>query len=548
MQITWLAYNVGRRGDELVSTAASVRYRLIIPARALSALGHEVRIMQVRADTGAQDLADSISGEVLVIPKYMNPDAGAFERMAGVTLGVMRAAKEKGQRVVAEISDDHFDHPTYGSYFRDLVRNCDLVVASTPGLAGIIRAHTQRPIHAVGDPYEGAGHEPRFRPPEPKASRSRSLLSILRTAPAGGQARPLRLLWFGHGSNFSALLAMLPQLQHLISRYSVEVHAVTAADTNAAQVSENFNRDYAPACTLRFTPWSVEATWRALEECDLVVIPSKLEDRTKAVKSPNRMIESLRAGRFVCANPVPSYQEFSRYAWIGEDLAAGIEWALSHVDEVLERLRTGQEHVRRHYSPEVIARQWESALADRPAAALPQGDAPVRLNLGCGDKIMAGYVNVDVAESRNDKQPDVLCDLHRLHVFGDDTADEILSVHVIEHFWRWEALDVLKEWVRVLRPGGKMILECPNLIEACRGFLEDPDRASGPGLEGQRTMWVFYGDPKWRDPLMVHRWGYTPRSLGQLMTEAGLVNVRQEPAQFKLREPRDMRVVGEKPA
>jgi hypothetical protein len=31
-----------------------------------------------------------------------------------------------------------------------------------------------------------------------------------------------------------------------------------------------------------------------------------------------------------------------------------------------------------------------------------------------------------------------------------------------------------------------------------------------------------------------------------VMAEAGLANLRQEPAQFKLREPRDMRIVGEK--
>jgi hypothetical protein len=59
-------------------------------------------------------------------------------------------------------------------------------------------------------------------------------------------------------------------------------------------------------------------------------------------------------------------------------------------------------------------------------------------------------------------------------------------------------------------------------------------------------MWVFYGDPKWKDPLMIHRWGYTPDSLKELLTEVGLADVRQEPAQFKLREPRDMRVVGVK--
>jgi len=170
-----------------------------------------------------------------------------------------------------------------------------------------------------------------------------------------------------------------------------------------------------------------------------------------------------------------------------------------------------------------------------------------RLNLGCGDKLLPGYVNVDVAESRAGKRPDVLCDLHRLEPFATDSVDEILSVHVIEHFWRWEALDVLREWLRVLKPGGVMILECPNLATACEELLKDPDRFAGPGGEGQRTMWVFYGDPAWKDPLMCHRWGYTPHSLMRLMLEAGLVNLRREPAQFKLREPRDMRIVGEKP-
>jgi hypothetical protein len=46
---------------------------------------------------------------------------------------------------------------------------------------------------------------------------------------------------------------------------------------------------------------------------------------------------------------------------------------------------------------------------------------------------------------------------------------------------------------------------------------------------------------------MVHRWGYTPESLAALLAECGLEEVRREPARFKLREPRDMRVVGTKP-
>jgi SAM-dependent methyltransferase len=170
----------------------------------------------------------------------------------------------------------------------------------------------------------------------------------------------------------------------------------------------------------------------------------------------------------------------------------------------------------------------------------------VKLNLGCGDKILPGYINVDVAPSRGGKKPDVTCDLHHLATFDDGTADEVLAVHVVEHFWRWEVVQVLREWARVLRPGGRMILECPNLRSACEQFLADPERSCGPGPEGQRTMWVFYGDPGWQDPLMVHRWGYTPQSLAAIMRQAGLDDIRQEPAQFKLREPRDMRVVGVK--
>ncbi len=171
----------------------------------------------------------------------------------------------------------------------------------------------------------------------------------------------------------------------------------------------------------------------------------------------------------------------------------------------------------------------------------------VKLNLGCGDKHIPGYINVDIVQERAGNKPDIVSDLHDLSCFESDYADEILAVHVVEHFWRWEVVEVLKEWVRVLKPGGRLILECPNLKSACEAFLQNPELSALPGPDGQRTMWVFYGDPRWKDHLMMHRWGYTPQSLAQVMYEAGLEKLMQTPAQFKLREPRDMRIEGVKP-
>ena len=161
--------------------------------------------------------------------------------------------------------------------------------------------------------------------------------------------------------------------------------------------------------------------------------------------------------------------------------------------------------------------------------------------------MLPGYTNVDLVDERAQKKPDVVCDIRELSVFDDDFADEILAVHVVEHFYHWEAQPLLKEWMRVLKPGGELVIEVPDLMEACRQVLANPDTATRPGAEGQRSMWVLYGDPAWKDPLMCHKWLYSEGSLSELLREAGLVNVRREPAQFKLREPRDMRVVGEKP-
>src|SRR5205085_7408808 len=70
-------------------------------------------------------------------------------------------------------------------------------------------------------------------------------------------------------------------------------------------------------------PWSLEATWKALAECDLAWIPV-VDSAQKAVKSPNRLLEALWAGRPVVADRIPAYEPYEDLMPIGRGLDTGV--------------------------------------------------------------------------------------------------------------------------------------------------------------------------------------------------------------------------------
>jgi SAM-dependent methyltransferase len=176
---------------------------------------------------------------------------------------------------------------------------------------------------------------------------------------------------------------------------------------------------------------------------------------------------------------------------------------------------------------------------------------PIRLDLGCGHKQEDGWVRVDFAVERRKcttkggvteqgaaLDPDVATDLRALP-FPDDYADAARAIHVIEHFQVWEAPKVIREWVRVLKPGAELAIECPCLDKIVQLF-------NVPNIPPWATFWGLYGDPRLEDPLMMHHWCYTENQLRRLMESCGLAEVHGEPPRFH-QQIRDMRMVGYKP-
>ena len=78
----------------------------------------------------------------------------------------------------------------------------------------------------------------------------------------------------------------------------------------------------------------------------------------------------------------------------------------------------------------------------------------MRLNLGCGDKKMQGWHNVDKVPDCN---PDEIVDLERVPwPWLENSVDEILLSHVLEHLGQTPDvyLGIIKEIYRVCRDGG----------------------------------------------------------------------------------------------
>ena len=84
----------------------------------------------------------------------------------------------------------------------------------------------------------------------------------------------------------------------------------------------------------------------------------------------------------------------------------------------------------------------------------------MKLHLGCGTKIIDGYVNVDIRQELN---CDIVDDIKTLTTFQNNVAEEIYACHVLEHFSRHEYKEVLTRWFEVLKKGGILKISVPNL-------------------------------------------------------------------------------------
>ena len=113
-----------------------------------------------------------------------------------------------------------------------------------------------------------------------------------------------------------------------------------------------------------------------------------------------------------------------------------------------------------------------------------------RLHLGCGERYLDGYVNIDYPPSEHTVQvtspADELADITRLS-YPSESVAEVRLHHVFEHFDRPTALRLLIDWHEWLAEDGVLTIETPDFERSARAFA----RRIGRGDTGTILRHVF---------------------------------------------------------
>ena len=206
---------------------------------------------------------------------------------------------------IYDVCDDHYDQPELMDYYRKHTSEADLVTCNSEVMRERIKQVTGRDAVVIKEPYESDELKP-------------SIGAFL--------------LWFGHRSNLVDLDRIAPKLKHPILALSNH-----------------------PDCA----EWTEQSFRKAISSECIVIIPTG----KSLAKSENRMVESIRNGKYVCAEHLPSYEPFAQFFPLG-DIPAQIEWALGNPTEALAQISKAQSYIKQIYSPEQIGRDWLRVLND----------------------------------------------------------------------------------------------------------------------------------------------------------------------------------------
>lgn len=153
----------------------------------------------------------------------------------------------------------------------------------------------------------------------------------------------------------------------------------------------------------------------------------------------------------------------------------------------------------------------------------------LKLNLGCGDQLKSGWINVDLTSNA-----DFTMDLRKPLPFGDGSCSVVYSEHFLEHLgYPDEARLLVAEVFRVLQPGGVFRVGVPDTELAIRAYRE----GSASTYFQMIALRGFH--PDWCTTRMEHlnchfrysqhRFAYDFETIEKVLEQSGFIEIGRRP-------------------
>ncbi len=169
------------------------------------------------------------------------------------------------------------------------------------------------------------------------------------------------------------------------------------------------------------------------------------------------------------------------------------------------------------------------------------------LHVGCGrynpHKLPEPFRTANWREVRLDLDPDVAPDIIAsitdMAAVPSQSVDALWSAQNLEHLFAHEVPVALKEFYRVLKPGGFAIVNVPDLQDISQYIvddqLEEPAYQSADGPISPIDVLFGHRPPIAKgNHFMAHKTGFTAKSLRKKLEEAGFAEVDVNKTRFNL--------------
>ena len=166
--------------------------------------------------------------------------------------------------------------------------------------------------------------------------------------------------------------------------------------------------------------------------------------------------------------------------------------------------------------------------AQKKAAQLILENKQVKLNVGCGTDYKQGWINIDNNSDNNIKKLDLNWDLRNPLPFKENSVDFIFNEHLIEHLTVDEGQTAIKDFMRVLKPGGVLRIATPDLGLAVEHYVKLPIDKD-PTLKRYKLTFIETRAERLNLAMREwgHKWLYDAEELKRRLQQAGCKNITQ---------------------